>query len=174
MRSRIDVAPLVDRLELAEVLGDPLVGELGQHELLHRCDRDREVGRLVGALRRGRERQLVAGRRRRSSCVVEVVGDPALADLVGPVLGVEAGDLLAVAGGRQIERDEVAGGGRPVDVDERAVAAQLGCDRLVDLVVGGVGRRQLDAQAAVAGDGDLRAHLARGVELDRAVLLRRR
>ena len=32
--------------------------------------------------------------------------------------------------------DEVAGDGRPVDVAELAVAAQLGVDRLVDLVVG--------------------------------------
>ena len=61
--------------------------------------------------------------------LVEVVGDPALADLVGPVLGVEPGDLLAVAGGGEVERDVVAGGGRAVDVGERAVAAQLGLRR---------------------------------------------
>ncbi len=103
-------------------------------------------------------------------CVVEVVGDPALADLVGPVLGVERADRLAVAGGLEVERDVVAGGCRALDVDERAVALQLGVDRLLHLVVGRRRVGQLDAQAAVAGDGDLGAHLTRGVEGDRALL----
>ena len=51
------------------------------------------------------------------------------------------------------------------------MAAELGLDGFVDLGVGGLGCRQLDAQAAVAGHGDLGAHLARGVEPDRALLL---
>ena len=68
----------------------------------------------------------------------------------------------------------VAAGGRAVDVGELAVAAQLGLDGLVDLGVGGRRRRQLDAQAVVAGDGDLGTHLAGGVEPDRARPPRRR
>ena len=71
--------------------------------------------------------------------VVESLGDPALADLVRPVLGVEAGDLFTVARGRQVESDEVAGRGRAVDVVERAGAAQLALDHRLDLLVGGVG-----------------------------------
>ncbi len=90
----------------------------GSDHLLHGGDRDDEVGRLVGALRRGGERELVAGGRA-DELVVEVVGDPALADLVGPVLGVQAEHLLAVAGGGEIERDVVAGLDRTVDVGER-------------------------------------------------------
>ena len=69
--------------------------------------------------------------------LVEVVGDPALAELVGPVLGVETEHLLAVAGGGEVERDVVAGGGGTVDVDQRPALAQLGLLGLVDLVVGG-------------------------------------
>ena len=114
--------PLLDGVELAEVVGHPLVGELGGGHLLDGGDLDHEVGRFVGALGRGGERQLVAG-----GCadelVVEVVGDPALADLVGPVLGVEAHDLFAVAGGGEVERDEVAGlrsGGRRRRATRRA------------------------------------------------------
>ena len=96
---------------------------------------DDEVGRLLGALGRGGERQLVAGRGA-DQLVVEVVGDPTLADLVRPVLGVQPGDVLAIAGGVEVERDVVAARRRPLDVDELAVAAQLACDRLVDLGVG--------------------------------------
>ena len=131
---------------------------------------DGEVGRLLGALRRRGERELVAGRGA-DELVVEAFGDPALTDLVRPVLGVEAGDLLAVTRGRQVERDEVAGRGRPVDVVERTGAAQLALDHRLDLLVGGIRRRQLDAQAAVAGDGDLGTDLDRRVELDRPFLL---
>ena len=58
------------------------------------------------------------------TCVVEVVGDPALADLVGPVLGVEPGDLLAVAGGDEVERDEVA-----APSDGRPASASSPCRR---------------------------------------------
>ena len=38
-----------DGLELAEVVADPLVGQLGRHELLDLLDGDGEVGRLLGA-----------------------------------------------------------------------------------------------------------------------------
>ena len=100
------------------------------------CDGDGEVGRLLGALGRGGERQLVAGGGA-EQLVVEVVGDPALADLVRPVLGVEPGDRLAVAGGGEVERDVVAAADRAVDVGELAVAARARpATASLDLVVG--------------------------------------
>ena len=39
----------------------------------------------------------------------------------------------------EVEGEEVAGRGRAVDVVERAGAAQLGLDGLLDLLVGGIG-----------------------------------
>ena len=70
---------------------------------------------------RGGELALVVGQRA-DEVVVEVVGDPAPAELVHPVLGGEPGHRLAVAGGREVERDDVALGGRAVDVGQLAVA----------------------------------------------------
>ena len=96
----------------------------------------------------GGEVQLVAGRGA-EQLAVESGGDPALTDLVQPVLGVQPDDGLAVALGRQGERHLVAGLHRTVDVGERTVALDLGGDRLLDVVLGRVQRRQLDAQAAV-------------------------
>ena len=57
--------------------------------------------------------------------VVEVVGHPSLTDLVGPVVGVEAGHRFVVASRRQIDDDVVADGRRPVDVAERPEPLQL-------------------------------------------------
>ena len=125
-------APLLDRFELAEVLADPFVGQLGQLGLLHLGDVDGEVGRLVGAVRRGGEGQLVA-LARAEQLAVETRGDPAAADLVQPVLGVQPGNRLAVAAGGEREGDLVAGLDRAIDVDQRALPAQLGFDRLVDV-----------------------------------------
>ena len=163
-------APLLDRVELAEVLADPFVGQLGQHRLLHLGDVDLEVGRLAGAVRRGGEGQLVADVGA-EQLGVEAGGHPAVADLVQPVLGVQPGDRLAVAGAGEVEGDLVAGLHRPVDVDQRTLPAQLGLDGLVDVGFGGRRRRQLDAQPAVAGHRDLGPHLAGGVERDRAGFL---
>ncbi len=90
------VGPFGNAVELAEVVGDPLVVELGQNQLLHPRNRDLEVGLVRRAFRRRRERQL-GTRLCTDQPVVEVLGHPALADLVGPVLGVESGHRLAVA-----------------------------------------------------------------------------
>ena len=73
--------------------------------------------------------------------------------------------------GGEVEGDVVAGGDRAVGVDERGVAALLGLVRLGEVVVGDLDRRELDLQVGVPLDGDGRADLARGVELDRAGLL---
>ena len=162
--------PLLDGLELAGVVGDPFVGGLGHDQLLHRLDLDGEVGRLLRALRVAGERELVAGLGA-GEPVVEVVGDPALAELVREVLGVEAGDLLAVARGSEVDRQEVAGLGRAIDVAERTGGPQLGLLGLLDLGRGRLDCVELDPQPAVAGDGDLRADLALGLELDDPFLL---
>ena len=93
-----------------------------------------------------------------------------MSDLIGPVVGVEAADGLAITGGGDVDDDVVAGLRRPLDVLERAEPLPLAADLGVDLVVRYRQRRQLDAQAAIAGQGDLRAHLERGVEGDGAIL----
>ena len=134
----IDARHAVDGVELAEVLVDPLVGE--PRAATSSCtgvDGDDEVGRLARCPSASAVNVSSSPAEAPIELVVEVVGDPALADLVGPVLGVQPGDLLAVAGGGEVERDEVAAGRRAVDVGELAVAAQLGLHGLVDLGVGG-------------------------------------
>jgi hypothetical protein len=163
-------SPLGDGVELAGVLRDPLVGRLGQLEHLDRGDGHGEVGRLGGALRRGREREDVADAGT-GELVVEVVGDPPLTELVRPVLGVEPHDLLAVAGGRDVEGQEVTRLGRTVGVDEGAGLTQLGGLGLAQLVGGGHRRVELDPQPRVARHGDDRPHFALGLELDETVLL---
>ena len=54
------------------------------------------------------------------------------------------------------------------DVDERTLAATLGVDGFVDFFLARGRAGQLDAQAAVTGDGDDGAHFAHGVERDGA------
>ena len=167
MRSASAASPLLDRVELADVVADPFVAQLGQLGLLDLRDVDDEVGRFLGAVGGRREGQLVAGIRA-DQFVVEARRHPAVADFVQPVLGVEPGDRFAVAGRGERDGDLVARLDGAVDVDQRALSAQLGLDRFVDVGLGGLGRRQLDPQSAVAGHRDLRSHLAHGVERDRA------
>ena len=162
--------PLLDGVELAEVLADPFVVEFRELHLLHGGDLDGEVGLALGALRGGREGQFVTDRSA-DELLVEVFGDPTLADLVGPVLGVEAEHLFAVAGGGDVERDVVAGGDGPVGVDERGMLAQLGGVGLGEIGVVHLDRRHLDGEIGVAVDLDRRADLAGGVELDGPRLL---
>ena len=133
----------------------------GSDELLHALDRDGEVGRLLGALRRRGERQLVAGRgadRAASSKSSATQPWPISYDQ-SSVLRPATSSPSRVAD--EVERDEVAasrpGGRRRRARRARRSSASIG---LVDLLVGGVGRRQLDAQAAVAGHGDLGTDLA--------------
>ena len=162
--------PFLDRLEFACVVGDPFVGELRKFERLDRLDRDREVGGLLGARGGGREVQHVA-RLGAGQLLVEVFGDPTLSQLVGPILGVEARDLLAVTAGGDVEREEVAGRGGPIDVDQSSARTKLGSLCLVQLLVGRERRVEFDPQAGVARHGDLRANLALGLELDQPFLL---
>ena len=95
---------------------------------------DGEVGRLAGAVRRGGEVQLVAGVAP-SSSPSKPGCDPAAADLVEPVLGVQPGDRLAVARCRSVERDLVAGlDGRSTSASEPWRRSSA-FDRLVDIVL---------------------------------------
>ena len=69
--------------------------------------------------------------------LVEARGHPPTADVVQPVLGVQAGNRLAIAGAGDADRDVVARLHGPIDIDERALTTQLGLDSLVDLGLGG-------------------------------------
>ncbi len=164
------LVPLLERVELAEMLADPLVVEFGELHLLHGGDLDDEVGLTLRALRGRRERQFVADRGT-DELLVEVFGHPTLADLVRPVLGVQAEHFLAIASGREIERDVVAGGDGAVGVDERRVLALLGGVGLGEVVVGHLDGGQLDREIGVPVDRDDRPDLARRVELDGSRLL---
>ena len=164
------LAPPGDGLELADVVGNPVVAEFGQLEALDGRQLHGEVGRVLSALRHGREGELRSGFRA-AELLVEVVGDPPLAHLVGPLLDVEARQLLTVAHGRQVNRHEITVGHWSTGVNEGAVALHLGANRLIEVLIGDRGIVDLDAQPGVAGDGDDRTDLALGLELDRAILL---
>ena len=157
--------PFGDIVEFADVLGHPVVGELRGDELLDSRDLDRDVDWLGGALRCRGERTLVA-RGDADELVVEVVGDPPLTDLIGPVVGIESGDRLAVSRRRKIDDDVVADRRLTIDVAERPEPLQLCGDLGVDLLFGDGDRRQLDPQAPVARDRDLGANLEGGVDDD--------
>ena len=127
--------PRGDGVELTDVLPHPVVGELGGHELLDTGDLDRHVDRLSGALGRRRERALIPWRDA-DEVVVEVVGHPPLADLVGPVVGIQPRYRFPVTGAGEVDDDVVANRRRTLDVVQRAEPLQLGSDLGVDLLVG--------------------------------------
>jgi hypothetical protein len=137
----------------------------GSTDLLDGGEGDHEVRRLVEPLRRGGELEDVAGGRA-DEVLVEVLGDPALADLVGPALGVEPGQFLVVAGDGEVEREEVAVLHGTVGVDERGTALQLGLVASARSSSVTVSAGQFDAQTSVASHRDRGSHLAGRVELD--------
>ncbi|CAB4885918.1 unannotated protein [freshwater metagenome] len=137
---------------------------------MHLGDGDRKICRLLGAVGGERERQLVA-RLGTHELVVKAAGHPALADLVQPFLGVEPNHGLALAGALEIERDLIADDNRAIDISEAALTADFLLHGFVDVFIGGRDRRHLDPKAAVAGNGDLRADLARGVKCNRTGFL---
>ena len=161
------LVPLVDGVELSEVLRHPVVGEFGSDRGLDGGDLDHEVGFFLEALRGRGECDLVtdggAGQ-----MLVEVLGDPALAELVGEVLGVEPQQFLAVAGGGEVDGEEVSSLRRTICVDQARCALQFCLMGLGEIVVGDLERRQLDTEFAVALHRDRRADLAGGIEFDRA------
>ena len=103
------VLQLVDGVEFACQLGEFVVG-LGQLAFLDRLDGDGDLGLLAGVLaggQRGGEDLGLAGRQP-DDRVVETLDELARADLVGQALGRGLGHVLAVDGGGQVDRDEVA------------------------------------------------------------------
>ena len=68
--------------------------------------------------------------------LVEAVEHAAAADLVGHAADLGALDGLAVLGGDEVDGDEVAVGGGPLDVGEAAEALAQRLDLLLDVVVG--------------------------------------
>ncbi len=164
------VAQLGEGLELGG-LGRPLVVGLGQHALLDLLDGDHEVqALLVGVGVLGVELELVAGRRTHER-LVELGHDAGAADLVGVVLGGQALERLVALRALDVDGDVVALGRRTLDGGELGVLAEHALDLVVDLLVGGHGRRDGDAQALVARHDHDGADLDDGFEGDRAVLL---
>ena len=87
--------------------------------------------------------------------VVETVDELTGADLVGQALGGGVGNVLAVDGGGQVDRDEVAVLGGPLDAGE---GAEAGAQRLqlgVDLVVVDLDGVDRDLQRLRSGSVDL-------------------
>ena len=148
---------------LGEVLGDPLVGGLGQHEFLHVPDLHAEICLFGRSRGRSREGDGVAGGGA-DEVIVEALGDPAAPDLVQPVLGVQPRYGLAAAVCLEIHRDVVTLGSRALHHSERAVTTALGVDGLLHLGIGGLRVGKLDTQSGVARDRDRRAHLTGGIE----------
>ena len=119
------LAPRLDGRELATTLSlDPLVGDLGKLQFLHPLDGHLEVCRFVGARWQRGERLGVAGLAA-DQLLVEAGGNPALADFVQPVFGVQTRNRFAVAGRREVDRDLVAADGRSINVGQAAVTTQL-------------------------------------------------
>ncbi len=171
MRSARLARSSATRLELGR-LGSPLVGELGQHLLLHVLHRELELelALLVGIRVRGREGQRGAGLRAHE-VLVDLRGDGAGADGVAVVVGGEAGLRLAVEGAGDVDGDGVALLHRALDLLERAVEVAHAVDLGVERVLVDAGAVEGDRQTPVAGDLDGGPHLDDGVEGHGARLL---
>ena len=100
-------------------------------------------------------------------------GDRSAADLVQVVVGLQPGDVLAVAAAVDRDRDVVAVDRGAVDRGQLAELLAQPVDLRVDLFVARLGPRDLDAKVPVATDGDHRAHLDDGVERHRTFVLAR-
>ena len=103
--------------------------------------------------------------------LVDLGRDGARADGVAVVVGGEAGLRLAVERAGDVDRDRVALLRGALDDLERAVEVAHAVDLGVERVLVDAGALERDAQPAVAGHLDRRAHLDDGVERDVARLL---
>ena len=147
------VAQRVDGLELAD-LGDPLVGELGQHLLLGLLDQHLERDFVAGALaealgQRVVELEDVAGALA-VQLLVELRHDDARPDLVEVVGGGEALDRLVVDVALDVDLGVVAVGERRVGVLEVGEALAERVDLAVDRLVGD--RRASGSRSAARRD----------------------
>ena len=164
---------LVGRLELGR-LGGPLVGHLGEHQLLHILHQHPEGDGLVQGLEGGVEGQDVAGLGP-AELVVELGDHRAAAHLVEEVLGVEVAVVAAGLAAAPVDVDghlvTVAGGTAHLDQLARRgpEAVHLGGH----LVVGDLEAGQGHHQALVAGDGHGGTDQHHGLEGHRARLVAR-
>ena len=160
---------LVEGVELGGQLGEVVV-ELRQLALLDRLDGDDTVGRLALTGRRrwsGELLGLASGHA--DEGLVDTLQHVVGADLVGDA--VDRVDLFTVDGCGQVDRDEVAVLGRPVDTLERAEPLTQGGDPLVHLRLVRLHGVDLDAETGVVGQLELRADVHLGGELQVLPLL---
>ena len=156
---------LVDGVEFACQLGEFVIG-LGQLTFLDRDDGDGDFGLLAGVRTGGHlggEDLGLAGRQA-DDRIVETVDKLAGADLVRQALRRRLGDIFAVDVGRQVDRDEVAGRGGPIDSGQ---GAEPGAQRLqfgVDILVADLDRVDGDLQRAQVGQGDVGSYVDLGGE----------
>ncbi|MEZ5243922.1 MAG: hypothetical protein R2707_02410 [Acidimicrobiales bacterium] len=113
----------------------------------------------------GIELEHVAGRRA-TEVLVDLGDHGTHPDLVVVVGGREPGDVFALVGAGDVDRDMVAVFGGPLDGNELGVLLTHPIDLLVDLLVARSGARDLDPKSVVAGDLDGRTDLDDGIEGD--------
>ena len=153
-------AQFVDGVEFAGELSELVIGGV-QFTFLHRLDGDSDFGVaadvFTGRKLGGEHLRLVD--RQPDQGLVEADDQAAGADLVRQSLGSCVGDVLAVNGRRQVDRDEVA-------VLDRAIhayqGAEPGAQRLqlgLDVVIADLDGIDGDLQRAQIGQGDLGTHV---------------
>ena len=139
----------------------------GSSPFLDRLDGHGDLSVLAGVLARRELRGELAGLvdGQADERLVQARDEPAGADLVGQPLGGRPRHLLAVDGGRQVDRDEVTVGDRPVHAGQ---GAEPGAQRLqlgIDVLVGdGSTGSTLTCSALRSGSVDLGADVDLGGE----------
>ena len=167
------VLQLVDRVEFACQLGEFVIG-LGQFAFLDRLDGDGDLCLLAGTLTHGQlgGEDAALPVLEPDDRVVEALDELTGADLVRQPLGRGLGQLLAVDGRRQVDRDEVAVLGCAVHADQGAEARAQRLQLRVDLLVGHLDRVDRDLELPEVGDIELGADVDLGGEFQiLAVLL---
>ena len=159
------VAQLGEGVELAGQLGELVVGR-GQFAFLDRPHRHGDIGLVPGVLAGdqggGEGRRLALGQA--DERVVKALDQLTGSDLVRQALGLGLGDVLAVGGRREIDRDEIAGLGRPVHTLEGAEAGPQRLQFGVDVGVGDLDGVDGDRQFAQIGQVDVGANVDLGGE----------
>ena len=156
---------LAEGVELAGGLGE-LVVELGQLLDLDAVDGHGHLSQLAGLLAAGQHggERLGLARGHPDQGLVEPVEHLPAADLVGDAVGLRVLDRLPVHLGGQVDRDEVALGGRPVGALERGEPLPQRADVLLDLVRGDVGVVDRHRQPVDVGQVELRPDVDLGGE----------
>ena len=166
------VGQLIDGVELGGHLRE-LVVEVGELLLLDLADGDQHLDVLadqVATDELGGEGLLVAGGHA-GQRLVEAVEHAAATDAVGHAGDLGALDGLAVAGGGEVHDDEVAVGGRALDVDQGGEPLAQRLELLLDVGVAELDVLDLGLETVVRRELDLRADVDLGGELERLVVL---